>query len=232
MARRTPRAARPARFAKRLVVLAKAPVLGRVKRRLGREIGGVAALRFYRTCLAHVVGRLARDPRWQTLIAVTPDREAVAPRTWHAGAMRVPQGRGDLGHRMQRLFREVPRGPVIIVGGDIPALRAGMIQAAFGRLGGADAVFGRAPDGGYWLIGLKRVPKVLRPFGSVRWSSPQALADTLKNLAGSRVAYAHTLNDVDTEVDWRRERANAERLILGDNMPRASTFNSNLKSFG
>ena len=121
---------------------------------------------------------------------------------------------------MQRLANDLPPGPLVIVGGDIPALKAGMIQAAFARLGGADVVFGRAHDGGYWLIGLKRMPKVLRPFGAVRWSSPHALADTLANLAGKRIAYVETLSDVDTEADWRCERSHAERLVLSDNMTR------------
>jgi glycosyltransferase A (GT-A) superfamily protein (DUF2064 family) len=81
-------------------------------------------------------------------------------------------------------------------------------------------VLGPAPDGGYWLIGLKRTPKVLRPFAGVRWSGPHAFADTLANLKGKRVAEAAMLGDVDTEKDLRLERASAERLISSGNMPR------------
>jgi glycosyltransferase A (GT-A) superfamily protein (DUF2064 family) len=58
-------------------------------------------------------------------------------------------------------------------------------------------VLGPASDGGYWLVGLKRRPHVLRPFGGVRWSGPHALADTLRNLARWRVGFAATLADVD-----------------------------------
>ena len=52
--------------------MAKSPIAGLVKRRLGREIGDVAAIRFYRSCLSHTVLRLASDPRWQTVLALTP----------------------------------------------------------------------------------------------------------------------------------------------------------------
>jgi rSAM/selenodomain-associated transferase 1 len=200
--------------------MAKTPVLGRVKRRLSREIGDVAALRFYRHCLSHTLLKLARDARWQTLIALSPDRDMSRP-LWlsHARLGRMPQGGGDLGHRMQRLMMCLPPGPVVIVGSDIPAAGPGLVAEAFSRLGDADAVFGRATDGGYWLIGLKRVPTILQPFAGVRWSGPHALADTLANLHGRRVAFTATLRDVDTKTDLDQERSCAERFIFPRRRP-------------
>jgi len=194
--------------------MAKSPVLGRVKRRLGRDIGDVAALRFYRSCLSHTAMRLARDPRWRTVLAIDPDR-AVAARFWPSRGRMVwlPQGEGDLGRRMQRLFALLPPGPAIIVGSDIPAMRPVDIAQAFAQLGRADAVFGRAQDGGYWLIGLKRTPKLLAPFAGVRWSSRHALADTLANLKDQRIAFAPTLGDVDTQEAYRAEATFAGRLV-------------------
>ncbi len=122
---------------------------------------------------------------------------------------RVCQGRGGLGQRMQRIFDRCGQGPLIIVGTDIPFVSSGMIAEAFRRLRSSDAVFGRAEDGGYWLVGLRRRPKRLAPFDNVRWSSRHALADTLNNLAGHRIALAVTLFDIDTEADYRRYRLNA-----------------------
>lgn len=209
--------ARPGRasFALRLVIMAKSPVAGRVKRRLGRQIGDVAALRFYRHCLSHTALRLARDRRWETVLAVDPDRDIAAGfEPSRRKLSRVKQGKGDLGRRMQHLFALLPPGPVIIVGSDIPAMRTSDIARAFAQLRRADAVFGRAHDGGYWLVGLKRTPKLLAPFDRVRWSSPHALADTLANLKGKRVAFAATLSDVDTERDYRELRGCAERLLF------------------
>ncbi len=75
-------------------------------------------------------------------------------------------------------------------------------------------MFGPAPDGGYWLVGLKRVPRLLAPFAGVRWSSPHALADTLANLDGLRVVFAATLSDVDTGEDFRQMAGTAARLIF------------------
>lgn len=208
------KARRPARapYAQRLIVMAKSPVAGRSKRRLAASIGAIPATRFYRTCLAHTLMRLATDRRWRTLLAVSPDSDIDAA-FWPRAIQRVPQGHGDLGVRMQRLFRVLPPGPAIIVGSDIPGIKASDIAKAFRLLGDADAVFGRAPDGGYWLVGLRRAPRLLAPFAGVRWSGPHALADTLGNLKGSRIAFAATRSDVDTEEDYRRLRGNWERLI-------------------
>jgi glycosyltransferase A (GT-A) superfamily protein (DUF2064 family) len=174
---------RAAPFRCRLVVMAKVPVAGTVKTRLARELGLAAATRFARQSTAALLQRLARDPRWQTTLAVSPDMSIVS-HAWPDGITRVGQGRGDLGRRMQRIMERKPRGPAVIIGTDIPGITPAH-------------VFGPADDGGYWLVGLKRRPQLPRPFTRVRWSSPHALADTLANLEGTTVAFVATLSDID-----------------------------------
>jgi rSAM/selenodomain-associated transferase 1 len=187
---------------KTLVVMAKAPVAGLVKTRLARSIGTVEALRFYRATTAALLRRVGRDPRWRTLLAVTPDR-FVEARFWPADIPRIAQRGGDLGARMQRLFDDLPGGPVVVIGSDIPGVRRCHVADAFRALGRHEAAFGPAEDGGYWLVGLRRRPATPRIFSGVRWSSEHALADTVRNLR-SPPALLPTLADVDTEEDWRR----------------------------
>lgn len=200
-------------FQCRLVVMAKVPELGRVKTRLGRQVGGVEAVRFYRHTLAAVVGRLTADPRWRTSLSIAPDT-GVAASVWPRAARRSPQGGGDLGRRMQRIMDRHPPGPVIIVGTDIPAIRPAHIADAFKVLQRGAAVFGAAPDGGYWLVGLRRSPRVLRPFDNVRWSSSTTLADSVANLAGQGVGRAATLSDVDSAFDFAACRDWFGRRVL------------------
>ncbi|MCQ0094041.1 DUF2064 domain-containing protein [Roseovarius sp. M141] len=190
-----------------LVVMLKEPRPGRVKTRLGQGIGMVPAAWWFR----HQTARLLReldDPRWRLILAVAPDGEGLASRVWPAHLPRVAQGRGDLGARMARIMRALPPGPACIIGGDIPGIRRTHIDRAFRALGAHDAVFGPAPDGGYWLIGLKRsravAPRFLRP---VRWSSADALADSMDSLPGARIALVDTLRDVDTIADLHPSRA-------------------------
>jgi rSAM/selenodomain-associated transferase 1 len=195
--------------------MAKSPEAGRVKTRLARDLGTSQAVRFYRVLLNHTLLRLGADGRWRTLLAITPDHPP-RPRCMRAAARRMKtmtQGKGDLGERMQSLFRRAPLGPVILVGADIPGINVKAIATAFRLLGNADAVFGPATDGGYWLIGLKRRPRLLNPFGGVRWSSPHALTDTLSNLAGRRIAFAVTLGDVDC-ADALRASGNAWQRLF------------------
>ena len=182
--------------ARHLVVMAKAPRIGRVKRRLAESIGPVAAWAFQRRNLDALLRRMI-DPRWKAWIAVTPDA-AVHAHPWLCGWTAMAQGGGDLGARMARIIKRLPPGPVVIVGADIPAVGPQHAVAAFRALDRADAVFGPAPDGGYWLVGLRRRPRILAPFAPVRWSGPHALADTLANLPmGTRTAFLDMLEDVD-----------------------------------
>ena len=189
-----------------LVVFAREPRLGRVKRRLADGIGMLAALRFYRLTLAGLLRRVGRDARWRVWLAVTPDR-AVHARVWPSGVQVVAQGGGDLGARMARPLRRLPPGPVVIVGSDIPDIDARRVAAAFRVLGRHEFVFGPAEDGGYWLVGAarRRLPRGL--FAGVRWSGPHALADTLATLpAGAAVGFVEVLADVDDAESWHRWR--------------------------
>jgi hypothetical protein len=208
-----------------LAVMAKAPVCGAVKTRLAREIGAVSATALARTLTAALLRKLTKEARFGAVLAVTPDHAASAPyAAWSLkGLRRIGQGRGSLGERMQRIFDCCGRGPLIIVGTDIPFVSSSMIADAFRRLGGSDAIFGRAEDGGYWLVGLRRRPKRLAPFENVRWSSPHALTDTLNNLARHRIAFAATLFDIDTEADYRRYKLGDEARRVDAAGPRRAS---------
>ncbi len=193
--------------------MVKAPVAGAVKTRLAREAGAVAATRFYRHATAALLGRIGRDARWRTVLAVAPDIHAGA-RFWPCGLARRGQGLGGLGQRMQRLMDDLPPGPVVIVGSDIPEIRASDIALAFAAVGRHGAVCGPSPDGGYWLFGLKRSPSVPRAFANVRWSSPFARADTLANFKDGSVALVAELADVDLASGLASLGARACRRIL------------------
>ncbi len=196
-----------------LVVMAKEPRCGAVKTRLARDIGAVKATGFYRRTLANVSARLANDPRWNTLISVSPDTSIGSP-AWPPGPDLIGQGDGDLGARMQRVFDCLPKGPVVIIGTDIPEISNRHISRAFAALGAHDAVLGPCEDGGYWLVGQRRTPKILNIFAGVRWSSPHTLDDTLTNLRRSRVSLIDHLGDVDDGPGHRRLGHAAARIVL------------------
>ncbi|WP_082176283.1 TIGR04282 family arsenosugar biosynthesis glycosyltransferase [Pseudaestuariivita atlantica] len=183
--------------------MVKEPHPGRVKTRLGRDIGMIAAAWWFRHQTRALLRRLD-DPRWQLVLAVSPDVEGLTSRTWPAHLPRIPQGTGDLGQRMARTFRSLPPGPACTIGADIPGITPAHIARAFRSLGSHDATLGPAPDGGYWLIGLKhpRTPPATL-FQNVRWSTEHARTDTIASLGHLRTATIDTLHDVDTAADLR-----------------------------
>jgi uncharacterized protein len=194
---------RPARH---LVVFLRAPRLGQVKSRLAAGIGAVAALGFYRRTGTRLLRALTRDRRWRVHLALTPDSAARGKWPWRVGALRRGQGGGDLGRRMARVFTTLPPGPAVIIGSDIPAVTTAQVAAAFRALGRSEVVFGPALDGGYWLVGLRRRPRLPRGlFARVRWSSEHALADTLAGLPRTMsVAMLEPLEDIDDVAAYRR----------------------------
>lgn len=181
--------------------MVKVPRPGRVKTRLGRDIGMTCAAWWFRQQVSRVL-RSIRDPRWKIVLAVSPDREGLVFPGWPEDLPRLPQGPGDLGARMSRIFRRSPRVPTLVIGGDIPGITRKAIAQAFQSLKGADAVIGPATDGGYWLIGMRHPAALPRDaLSGVRWSGPHARTDTVAGLRPLRIATARTLSDVDTVDD-------------------------------
>ncbi len=195
-----------------LLLFVKAPRLGAVKRRLARDIGRQEAWKFYRGTVRRMILKLARDPRWRCYLVVTPDsfdgHEPFWPLSRSVPCPVLKQGVGDLGMRMGRAFDAMPPGPTVLVGSDIPELTPAHIAQAFDALGRADAVFGPAADGGYWLVGLTPRARRTNPFQGVAWSSAEALSDTARNLAkGHSIAMLEMLSDIDIgadHADWRK----------------------------
>jgi len=110
---------------------------------------------------------------------------------------------------MHRAFRRaLRRHPfVVLIGSDCPALRPADLRAASRILrAGADAVIAPAEDGGYPLIGLRRVSR--RLFDGIPWGGPEVLARTRSRLPALSWHWRElrTLWDVDRPEDVLRLR--------------------------
>jgi len=156
---------------------------------------------WYRHQTARCLRKL-RDPRWQLVLAVTPDHGAHHDRLWPRDLARLPQGRGDLGRRMASALASVSQAPVVLIGSDVPDITPTHIAGAFAALGARRAVFGPATDGGFWLIGLQRGALAYpRMFEGVRWSRADTLEQSLAALAALNPARVTEMRDVDTVND-------------------------------
>jgi rSAM/selenodomain-associated transferase 1 len=128
------------------------------------------------------------------------------------------QARGSLGARMLAACQRAlgTANGVILIGTDCPGLRAADLRAAERALrSGVDAVLAPAEDGGYALIGLRRVSP--RVFCGVQWGADTVLAETRRRFRelGWRWRELRTVWDVDRPEDYRRlARLRARRHLL------------------
>ncbi len=190
-----------------LVIFARRPALGAGKRRLAREIGDLAALRFQRSSLTRLSRTLDQNALWTLWLCLTPDR---APATFFS-RREIPQGAGDLGQKLTRLMGRLPPGEVVVIGSDAPQIGRADIRAAFRALGRRSAVFGPACDGGFWLVGLDHAARRRPPFSNVRWSTAHTLADVIARHAPRSFELLRELEDVDDAESLRRVGAAMRR---------------------
>lgn len=192
-----------------LVLFARAPVPGRVKTRLARDIGAEAAARLYRAMVEDLLAA-HRGRSYRLVVATAGHRRAFDGLL--DGIDTVAQGRGDLGERLARIFRRLlrERSRVVVAGTDLPDLEPREVHRTLRLLRDRDAVLGPAEDGGYYLIGLKEPADL---FSSIPWSTPRVLNRTLRRAdrLGLRVALLPERADVDTAEDLRVVAARLSR---------------------
>jgi uncharacterized protein len=179
-----------------LLVMAKAPVPGRVKTRLCPPLTPEQAAALALAALEDTLAAAA---------ACTAERRVVVldgePGAWLPAGFEVrPQPGGGLGARMAAAFAEV--GPsALLIGSDAPQVTPALLDAGLAALEHHDAALGPADDGGYWAIGLRRA--VAGVFDGVPMSEPGTAAAQRARLAvlGLSVAELAPLRDVDTVED-------------------------------
>jgi rSAM/selenodomain-associated transferase 1 len=195
-----------------LIVFARAPLPGRAKTRLVPSLGAEGAARLHARLIEVTVRIALRAGFRRVELHCTPSVrhplfQRLAKR--HALALRAQRG-ADLGSRMQHACERALRHSraVVLIGTDCPALRPADLRSALrALLGSVDAVFAPAEDGGYALIGLRRVSA--RLFSGVEWGGPAVMEQTRARLRalGWRWRELRTLWDVDRPVDYLRLKA-------------------------
>lgn len=191
----------------RIVVIAKAPLPGFAKTRLIPALGAEGAARLARKMLLHTLDAALAAQVGAVELCVTPDPDDAV---W--AALPIPaavrwsaQGDGDLGQRLERASRRVIDAgeTVMLMGSDCPFLSKERIREAATSLGYAEAVMVPTFDGGYALLGLKRVDSAL--FTGIAWSTDSVASATLERLRDLAwpVQLCQTQHDIDEPADLR-----------------------------
>jgi uncharacterized protein len=189
-----------------LIVIAKAPVPGRVKTRLSPPCSEAQAASLAAAALRDTLKAVARTRAHKRVLAFDECGIADAAARWRPPGFSLIRQRGDgLGQRLAAAFADVG-GPALLVGMDTPQLTPALLADGLRALaapGGAEAVLGPSLDGGYWSIGLREPnPEV---FESVPMSSDQTLIAQRERLAQLHLSVHEQppLLDVDTFDDAR-----------------------------
>ncbi|MEP7092318.1 MAG: DUF2064 domain-containing protein [Nocardioidaceae bacterium] len=195
-----------------VLLMAKAPVAGQAKTRLGALVGDDAAAELAAACILDTldVCEAVFPERCDRHVALAGDLAAAARGDELAVRLRawtVHAQRGDgFAARLANAHADVARdagAPVVQIGMDTPHLPAKALADVAARIGqGNDAVLGPADDGGWWVLALTD-PAYAASLRTVEMSTGQTYADTSAALrrAGARVAEAEVLRDVDTVGD-------------------------------
>jgi glycosyltransferase A (GT-A) superfamily protein (DUF2064 family) len=192
----------------RVLVVAKAPIAGRVKTRLGADIGMSQAAELAAAALLDTVRACNAGFRpGDCLMALSGDLDdAVRGDEIRRAAdgWRLARQRGStFAERLVNAHVDVPPGgPVIQVGMDTPQVTADLLHDVAAALAGHDAVLGPADDGGWWVLAL-RAPGAATALHDVPMSTPTTYDDTRGALAAAGLGVAATapLRDVDTMAD-------------------------------
>ncbi|MBT8184216.1 MAG: TIGR04282 family arsenosugar biosynthesis glycosyltransferase [Eudoraea sp.] len=183
-----------------LLIFTRNPELGKCKTRLAATIGERAALEVYKFLLKHTVSITANLKTDKTVYYSENIRENdIWPK--EVFNKQLQQGE-DLGTRMLNAFRngfDAGYDRIIIIGSDIYDLSEADLKLAFKLLREKDYVLGPALDGGYYLLGMKRLNPTL--FQNKDWGSATVLSSTIIDLEGEEYHLLETRNDVDVYDD-------------------------------
>ena len=177
-----------------LVVIAKAPVPGRVKTRLCPPCTPQQAAAIAEAALRDTLAAVRSTEAGRHVLVLDG-----SPGDWPEldGFEVLPQRGGGLADRLAAAFDDVA-GPAFLVGMDTPQLHPDDLARGLAALAGAGAVLGPASDGGYWGIGLRRADAaVFRGVPMSVASTADAQRARLQDL-GLQIAELPTLDDVDT----------------------------------
>ena len=192
-------------LAAQLMVIAKEPVPGRVKTRLTPAYTPAEAAELAEAALADTLATVAATGVTRRILAL-----AGTPGRWlPPGFDVIAQRGGGLDERLAWALadaRVTSPAPLVFIGMDTPQVTPALLAQAVEPLvaGTADATFGPAQDGGFWLLGLREIDPALV------LGVPMSRADTgalqLARLyhAGLRVRMLPELADVDTAGEAER----------------------------
>jgi len=197
----------------RLIMMARAPVSGKVKSRLARTIGNRRAAGVYRNMLRTQISKLLAAKICPLELHVcAPVQHPLFMAMRRGGVVRVEQQRGNnLGSRMHHAIRSgLQRADaVILIGADVPGISVEQIRQVCTLISGQDElIIMPAEDGGYGLLAMRKVDAGL--FRGVHWGSQRVCKQTVKR--ATQLGISYRLFSSCYDIDFQRDLARLRKL--------------------
>jgi len=188
-----------------LIILARYPVLGKIKTRLASSLGKEFTLGFYKECLRHLFAQVVPNQNnfFTPFLFCSEKDELNRMIDWAGSGFEYHYQEGsNLGERMSNAFNKIftlGAKKVVIIGTDIPDISNNLITSSFELLDEKDFVVGPSVDGGYYLLGMKNLNCDL--FTGISWSTEMVLNHTINRIDENNFSFAklEQLHDIDDE---------------------------------
>lgn len=190
-----------------LIVFTRYPEPGKAKTRLIPALGAEGAAKLHRQMTENTISqvrKLQADCFVSIEVYFTGSDRPTFQNWLGSDLVYHPQSEGDLGSKMSQAMRSAfasGNDAAIIIGTDCPSLNSDLMAEAFQKLAQNDLVLGPATDGGYYLIGLRRLIPEL--FTGINWGTSEVFQTTVEiaNSLKLAVAYLTPLSDIDRPED-------------------------------
>ena len=194
---------------KAIIFFTRAPISGKTKTRMQPYLSPDECAILHKAMIKDIYKECSKTPA-DIFVYYTPleGLERLQKIIGTKNAYKLQNG-DNLGEKMYNAISEVldlGYESCILIGSDIAELRKKYLNRAFDKLEYADVVFGKTVDGGYYLVGMKRV--IREVFEVEKYGNSEVFANTLKKLSnlGLKIAYTKTLYDIDTKDDLAMHR--------------------------
>lgn len=208
-----------------IIVFVKYPTEGQVKTRLAKTVGNRFATKFYKITAENIVLTISRIKNTYKYIFYSDKQEKEKIKKWlNKNYFYCNQEGRDLGERMKNAFMKVfgnNTQKAIIIGSDIPDISESIVLEAINKLDESDIVIGPSPDGGYYLLGMKKFNPFI--FENITYSTEKVFEDTLRKIKENNLSFTtlRMLDDIDTEEDlknWLKSGTNKKLKLEINNI--------------
>lgn len=192
-----------------LIIMSRIPVAGKTKTRLMKILTGEQCVVIHKSFLMDVFN-VTNFLKEDVDIYLTYSNEgpfSIIEPLIPDYIKTFPQSGETLGERMRNAIGNLLDNgydKVVLIGSDIPEVQPNNIEKAFEILDEKDVCFGPTMDGGYYLIGMKKMHPIVFE-SDIKWGSKSVFYNTMEilNKANLQVEFVDKYEDIDTEEDLK-----------------------------